>query len=62
MNKIIEAALAVGGAALAIIAGDKVLNKKTKSTTEETAGEVTTTTTVTTAETNTETPAKKADE
>ena len=61
MNKLVEAALAVGGAAIAIFAGDKLLNKKeTKSnegeaTTATTTSETTATTIDTTAtETQTE--------
>ena len=61
MNKFVEAALAVGGAAIALFAGDKILNKKeTKSnegeaTTATTTSETTATTIDTTAtETQTE--------
>lgn len=65
MNKLVEAALAVGGAAIAIFAGDKFLNKKeTKSnegeaTTATTTSETTATTTV---ETQVETQTEKEPE
>jgi len=56
MNKILEAALAVGGAAIALFAGDKVFNKKeTKSNNEEVIDATTTSETTATTETNTET-------
>lgn len=55
MNKLVEAALAVGGAAMAIFAGDKLLNKKeTKSNDGETT--TATTTSETTATTFVEVP------
>ena len=62
MNKLVEAALAVGGAAIAIFAGDKLLNKKeTKSNDGETATPATTTseTTATTIDTTVETPTEE---
>ena len=66
MNKLVEAALAVGGAAIAIFAGDKLLNKKeTKSNDGETATAATTTseTTATTIDTTaTETQTEKETE
>lgn len=54
MNKILEAAIAVGGAAIALFAGDKVFNKKeTKSNNEEVIDATTTSETTATTETNT---------
>lgn len=59
MNKILEAAIAVGGAAIALFAGDKVFNKKeTKSNNEE----IIDTTTTSETKTETETPVEKTEE
>lgn len=61
MNKILEAAIAVGGAAIALFAGDKVFNKKkTESNNEEVIDA--TTTSETTATTETETSADNSAE
>ena len=55
MNKILEAAIAVGGAAIALFAGDKVFNKKeAKSNNEEVIDATTTSETTATTETNTD--------
>ena len=64
MNKLVEAALAVGGAAIAIFAGDKLLNKKETKSNE---GEATTATTTsettasTTVETKVENPTEETE-
>lgn len=63
MNKILEAAIAVGGAAIALFAGDKVFNKKeTKSNNEEVINATNTSETSATTETNTETSVEKSEE
>lgn len=63
MNKILEAAIAVGGAAIALFAGDKVFNKKeTKSNNEEVIDATTTSETTATTVTETETPVEKTEE
>ena len=64
MNKFVEAALAVGGAAIALFAGDKILNKKETKSNE---GEATTATTTsettasTTVETKVENPTEETE-
>lgn len=55
MNKLVEAALAVGGAAVAIFAGDKLLNKKETKSNDGEATTAATTTSETTATTTVET-------
>lgn len=64
MNKLVEAALAVGGAAVAIFAGDKLLNKKESKSNEGEATAATTTsetTASTTVETKVENPTEETE-